>query len=48
MEVLIATDKQYKKWLIELKNKIQSGQIKAAMWVNHELLNTYWELETIR
>ena len=44
MEVLIATDKQYKKWLIELKNKIQAGQIKAAMRVNRELLNTYWEL----
>jgi DUF1016 N-terminal domain len=44
MKTLAITDKQYKEWLIELKKKIQVAQIKAAMRVNHELLNTYWEL----
>jgi predicted nuclease of restriction endonuclease-like (RecB) superfamily len=44
MDISIAADGQYKKWLIELKKKIQVAQIKAAMRVNHQLLNTYWEL----
>lgn len=44
MNTIIAADKQYKKWLIELKGRIQTAQIKAAIRVNHELLSTYWEL----
>src|SRR6185437_9545433 len=44
MNSIINTDKQYKEWLIEIKRKIQVAQIKAAIRVNHELLNTYWEL----
>ena len=44
MKTIINTDKQYKEWLIEIKKKIQVGQIKAAIRVNQELLNTYWEL----
>ena len=37
-------DKQYTKWFIEIKQKIQVAQIKTAIKVNHELLNLYWEL----
>lgn len=34
----------YKAWLIELKGKIRSVQIKAAIAVNSELIDFYWEL----
>jgi len=40
----LSVDKQYKKWVVELKDKIRTTQIKAAMTVNRELLNLYWEL----
>jgi predicted nuclease of restriction endonuclease-like (RecB) superfamily len=40
----LLVDKQYKEWIVELKNKIRTTQIKAAMTVNRELLNLYWEL----
>lgn len=40
----LSVDIQYKKWIIELKDKIQTTQIKAAIAVNRELLNLYWEL----
>lgn len=36
--------KEYKSWVTELKNRIQSSQIKAAMSVNSELLLLYWHL----
>jgi predicted nuclease of restriction endonuclease-like (RecB) superfamily len=41
MEVLNA---EYKNWLVELKSKIRSTQIKAAIAVNSALINFYWEL----
>ena len=44
MNINIAADKQYKKWIVELKDKIQHAQIKAAISVNRELLSLYWEL----
>jgi predicted nuclease of restriction endonuclease-like (RecB) superfamily len=34
----------YKTWLIELKGKIRSVQIKAAIAVNSALIDFYWEL----
>ncbi|MCL2062768.1 MAG: PDDEXK nuclease domain-containing protein [Candidatus Cloacimonetes bacterium] len=37
-------DNDYKKWLADLKNKIQHSQIKAAVKVNTELLLLYWDL----
>ena len=40
----LQTDIQYKNWLAELKNKVRSIQIKAAIAVNKELLTFYWEL----
>jgi predicted nuclease of restriction endonuclease-like (RecB) superfamily len=36
--------KEYSAWLKELKSKIRSVQIKAAVKVNTEMLNFYWEL----
>ncbi|MBK0384244.1 DUF1016 family protein [Pedobacter sp. SD-b] len=35
---------EYKNWLIELKSKIRSTQIKAALAVNSSLIGFYWEL----
>jgi predicted nuclease of restriction endonuclease-like (RecB) superfamily len=40
----LSVDRQYKKWVVELKSKIQSAQVKAAITVNRELLELYWEL----
>jgi predicted nuclease of restriction endonuclease-like (RecB) superfamily len=37
-------DKTYKDWLIALKGKIRSSQLKAALAINAELINLYWEL----
>ena len=37
-------DPTYKEWLIELKGKIRSAQVKAAMAVNTELILFYWDL----
>lgn len=35
---------EYKVWLSELKSKIRSSQIKAAVTVNAALILFYWEL----
>lgn len=35
---------EYKDWLADIKNRIRSAQIKAAVKVNSELLLFYWEL----
>ncbi|MDQ6813802.1 MAG: PDDEXK nuclease domain-containing protein [Bacteroidota bacterium] len=44
MSTILSKDKVYKEWLEALKKKIQSSQIKAAIKVNTELLNLYWQL----
>ena len=36
--------KEYKQWLIEVKQKIRSTQIKAAITVNSALIEFYWDL----
>ncbi len=36
--------KEYKQWIVELKGKIRSAQIKAAISVNSELIRLYWDL----
>lgn len=36
--------KAYYHWLQQLKERIRSAQIKAAIKVNTELLSLYWEL----
>ncbi len=40
----IIKNKEYFVWLKELKNRIRTVQIKAAVKVNSELLNFYWKL----
>ena len=37
-------DNDYRIWLAKLKGRIRNVQIKAALKVNAELLNFYWEL----
>lgn len=41
---LIKHDADYKKWLNGLKQKFRIVQVKAAIAVNSEMLNFYWEL----
>ena len=40
----ITSDSEYKKLLSELKDKVRSSQLKAAIKVNYELLDLYWTL----
>ena len=41
---LIQHNEDYKKWLADLKLKVRTVQIKAAIVVNSEMLHFYWEL----
>jgi predicted nuclease of restriction endonuclease-like (RecB) superfamily len=43
-EQFIAASEEYKNWLKDLKLRIRSVQLKAAISVNKELLQFYWEL----
>lgn len=43
-DVPIINDGEYKKLLSELKERVRSSQLKAAVKVNHELLDLYWNL----
>ena len=40
----LIVDKEYKAWLADIKLKVRNVQIKAALKVQTELLNFYWEL----
>ncbi len=44
MSELFNIDKDYSAWLKEIKNKVRTVQLKAAVKVNSEMLNLYWEL----
>ncbi|MBL0710518.1 MAG: DUF1016 family protein [Colwellia sp.] len=44
MSKLISEDKAYKNWLTSLKQSFAKAQIKAAVKVNTQLLNFYWQL----
>ena len=44
MSDFVNLDNSYKIWISELKLKIRSSQIKAAVAVNSTLINFYWEL----
>ena len=44
MKYNLIHDKNYKAWLTELKGKIRNAQLKAAVTVNTQLLEFYWEL----
>ncbi len=40
----LTINKDYKDFLIDLKTRIRSAQIKAAHVVNRELIQLYWEM----
>ncbi len=40
----IITTKEYRDWLIDIKRRVQSAQLKAATAVNTALLEFYWSL----
>jgi hypothetical protein len=40
----LLNNNNYKNWLIELKSTIQQRQIKAAVAVNSQLIQLYWDL----
>jgi len=46
MNNFLTIDEDYSAWLKELKNKVRLVQIKAAVKVNSELLQYYWDLGT--
>jgi predicted nuclease of restriction endonuclease-like (RecB) superfamily len=41
---LMTVDPHYKQWLTELKQRVLQSQLKAAVKVNSELLELYWQL----
>jgi predicted nuclease of restriction endonuclease-like (RecB) superfamily len=41
---MFVPNKDYKKWFLGIKAKIQSAQLKAAVSVNIEMLKLYWDL----
>lgn len=43
-ESLIANDSIYQKFLLEFKERVRNSQLKAAVKVNYELLDLYWNL----
>ena len=40
----LASNSDFKKWVLQLKNDIRSAQFKAAIKVNTELLRLYWHM----
>jgi predicted nuclease of restriction endonuclease-like (RecB) superfamily len=40
----IHIDEKYKKLLNEIKSRLQSSQLRAALSVNHELIDFYWQV----
>ncbi|MBE6274927.1 MAG: DUF1016 domain-containing protein [Bacteroides sp.] len=42
--MVLANDHDFRSWVSELKNKIRSAQIKAAVKVNTEMLRLYWRM----
>ncbi len=40
----IVSNHEYRQWLTDLKSRIRSSQIKAALSVNSELISLYWDL----
>ena len=44
MKSNLVFDKEYKVWLTDIKARVRSAQIKAALNVNTELLKLYWSI----
>lgn len=45
--MVLANNHDFRSWVSELKNKIRSAQIKAAVKVNTEMLRLYWRMGLI-
>ncbi len=43
-DIAIIGDGEYKKLLSDLKEKVRHSKLKAAVKVNYELLDLYWNL----
>ena len=43
-EIKIVTDSDYKRWILSLKDRVRSAQIKASIAVNEEMLELYWNI----
>ncbi len=43
-DLAIIGDSEYKKLLLDLKEKVRRSQLKAAVKVKYELLDLYWNL----
>ena len=39
-----SSDKTYQSWLADLKNRVKTAQLKAALAVNSELILLYWQI----
>ncbi|MDP2913466.1 MAG: DUF1016 N-terminal domain-containing protein [Candidatus Omnitrophota bacterium] len=44
MKYNLINSKEYKVWLADIKARVRSAQIKAALSVNIELLKLYWSI----
>ena len=44
MEQIDKLDKEYTQWIADLAKRYRSGQIKAAIKVNDEMLHFYWSV----
>ena len=44
MKYNLVSSKEYKVWLADIKARVRSAQIKAALSVNTELLKLYWSI----
>lgn len=40
----LAKSKDYRHWIVSIKSRIQTSQVKAAVSVNRQLLELYWFL----
>ena len=45
-DTLLKND-EYRTFIQDLKQRVQSAQIKAAIFVNSELLSLYWDLDRL-
>ena len=43
-DTFIINNEEYKKLLLRLKERVKNNQLKAAIKVNYELLDLYWNL----
>ena len=44
MSFEMTMNKEYKSWILDIKQRVRSAQIKAVLKVNTELINLYWAL----